>query len=312
MAEFKKLPLGSDGVLVKNTTPVIQSPDDLVEISFPKSGKTLTLVNQPGILILDTDPELGTRYFECSNYVKIDTISNKFKALKNGAYVPLELYDTIVELYTANKMAEYWKLRRKYEDSMTSTAEKEKLYNQLIEHINTIPFPIVAIDTVTSLQAINWAAALEDYNTRFPTRKKESIKKVDDYGGSQYIRNNFICMKDFISENAAPFKIWTGHIKEKKRILSKTQEELSVADMALEGQLGTIFTSQAHAVCTFYRNDKGCFMDFTKKEESDCGSRPLHLSNKVIKIADILEEEKGQKLPKTFWKSIYPELTKFS
>lgn len=308
MTEFKRLPLSSTGTLVKNETPILQSPDDIVIISFPKNGKTLTMVNQPHMLILDTDQEGGTRYFEASNVTRLPIDgTGGFKELKNGAFVPIELYETVTELYNVNKMKEYWALRNKIESTLTPQVEKEELFKQLVEHINSIPFPIVAIDTVTSLQEANWAATLEEYNKRFPTKPKASIKKVDDYGGAQYIRANFIAMKNYISYMASPFKIWTGHIKDKKKVLAKTGDELSAADMALEGQLGTIFTSKAHAVCTFYRNDKGCFLDFTKKEETDFGSRPMHLSNKIIKIADILKE--GETLPKTHWEEVYPELT---
>lgn len=308
MADFKRLPLTAQGVLTKNETPILQSPDDMVIVSFPKNGKTLTMVNQPNMLILDTDPEGGTRYFEASNMVRLPIDgTGGFKELKNGAYVPMELYETVSELYAANRMKEYWELRNQLESPLTPQAEKQALYQKLLEHINSIPFPITAIDTVTSLQEGNWAATLEEYNKRFPNKKKLDIKKVDDYGGSQYIRANFIAMKNFISYMASPFKIWTGHIKEKKKVLIKGGDEISAADMALEGQLGTIFTSKAHAVCVFYRNDKGCFLDFTKKEETDFGSRPLHLSNQIIKIADLMKE--GDKLPTTHWEKVYPELT---
>lgn len=307
MPDFKKLPLTSTGELMDNDTPILQSPDDLIVVSFPKNGKTLTMVNQPNILIGDADPEGGTRYFNAKNVVNLLQYegTEEFVQLKNGAFVPAGLRQTVDELYKANRMKEYWELRNKL-DTRLSTADKTKIYEDLVAHVRGIPFPIFAVDTVTSLQELNWGASLAEYNSRFPTKKKSDIKKVDDYGGSQYIRANFIAIKNFISQMAAPFKLWTGHIKEKKKVLVKTGDDISVADMALEGQLGTIFTSRAHAVCTFYRNDKGCFLDFTKKEETDFGSRPLHLSNKVIKIADLLKE--GETLPTTHWDLVYPEL----
>jgi len=309
MAEttYKKLPLTSSGTLMDNDIPVIQSPDDTVIISFPKHGKTMAMVNQPNILIGDADPEKGTRYFNAKNSVSLLTHegADEYVKLKNGAFVPAGIHETVSELYKANQMKIYWELRNKME-SRISVDEKKVIYKDLLAHIQGIPFPIFVVDTVTSLQELNWGAALAEYNTRFPTKQKTDIKKVDDFGGSQYIRANFMAIKAFIEQNAAPFKIWTGHIKEKKKILVKEQTELSVADMALEGQLGTIFTSRAHAVCTFYRNDKGCYLDFTKKDETDFGSRPLHLSNKIIKIADIIKE--GEQYPVTHWDLVYPEL----
>lgn len=314
MTEFKKLPLDAGGALIIDETPTIQSPDSLVITSFPKHGKTLAMTNIPGMLIGDCDPDKGTRYFKASNYVNLLTYEplnekgepvSEFVKIKSGAYIPAGIHQTVSELYRANQMKEYWSLRIKLE-SRLPLSEKEIIYKDLLAHINGIPFPIFIVDTVTSLQEMNWAATLAEYNTRFPTKPKDNIKSVDNYGGSQYIRQNFIGLKEFIEQNSAPFKIFTGHIKERKAILLKGQEEVSVADMALEGQLSTIFTNKAHAVAVFYRNKKGCFLDFTKKDEGDTGSRPFGLSNKILKIADLVEED--QMYPKTYWSQVYPEL----
>ena len=202
-------------------------------------------------------------------------------------------------------MKEYWALKSKL-NSKLDEKEREVVFNEMIALINDMPFPIFAVDTVTFLQDLNLKASLAEYNHRF-SKERTDIKKVDDYGGVQYIRNNFNGIKQFIEMNAAPFRIWTGHIKEKKKVLKKGQEDISAVDMALDGLLPTIFTARASAVSIFYRNeDNECFLDFKKKEESDLGSRPMHLSNKVIKIADPLKE--GEEFPKTFWSKIYPEL----
>ena len=67
---------------------------------------------------------------------------------------------------------------------------------------------------------------------------------------------------------------------------------------------------RATAVGVFIRNNDGCFLDFTKKDESDTGIRTAHLSNKIIKIADYAKSEDLEKgiTPKTYWNTIYPEL----
>jgi hypothetical protein len=309
MAEYKKLPLGTNGELLIDETPTIQSPDSLVITSFPKHGKTLSMTNIPGMLIGDCDPDKGTRYFQANNVTNLLTYdgTEEFIKIKSGAYIPAGIHQTVIELYKANQMKEYWSLRNKLE-SRIPIDEKQIIFKDLLAHINGIPFPVFVIDTTTSLQEMNWGATLAEYNTRFPGKPKDNIKSVDSYGGSQYIRANFIGLKEFIEQNSAPFKIFTGHIKERKAILMKGQEEVSVADMALEGQLSTIFTNKAHAVAIFYRNKKGCFLDFTKKDEGDSGSRPSHLGNKIIKIAETLEE--GQQYPITHWDEIFPEITR--
>lgn len=310
MAEYSKLPLDTNGELIIDETPTIQSPDSMVMTSFPKHGKTLTMTNILGMLIGDCDPGKGTRYFKASNYVNLLTHagSDEFIKIKSGAFIPAGIHEAVSELYRANQMKQYWILRNKLEDRIPNS-EKQIIYKDLLAHINGIPFPVFVIDTVTSLQEMNWEATLAEYNTRFPAKPKDNIKTVDNYGGSQYIRNNFLGLKEFIEQNSAPFKIFTGHIKERKAILTKGQDEVSVADMALEGQLSTIFTNKAHAVAVFYRNKNGCFLDFTKKDEGDTGSRPFHLGNKIIKIAELLKE--GEQYPVTHWDEIYPEIERF-
>jgi len=62
--EFKKLPLDDKGELFP-AEKCLLSPRNLVIISFPKSGKTETLVNQKNILIGDTQG--GTDYFQAQN-----------------------------------------------------------------------------------------------------------------------------------------------------------------------------------------------------------------------------------------------------
>ena len=66
-------------------------------------------------------------------------------------------------------------------------------------------------------------------------------------------------------------------------------------------------TNVTDSVSTFYRNETGCYLDFLKREESDLGSRPQHLWNKVIKIAELLKE--GEQFPVTHWAEIYPEIS---
>lgn len=300
---FRKLPLDEHGKLIANNF-CIQSPENLVIVSFPKTGKTLSMVNTPNFLI--GDGERGTRYFRPKNYVNLLTFegNEEFVKLKSGTYVPTGVFQTVDELNKANRMKEYWELNQKLEDAVE--ADQEMIYKDLLAHIQAMPFPIFVIDTITSFQELNAKASLKEYNDRFPAKPKTDITKVDEYNGVSYVRSNFAGIKAFIENNAAPFKIWNGHIKEKKKILKKSQDEISAVDIALSGILPTMFTSKADAVCTFTRDEKGCFLDFQKKEESDMGSRPFHLSNKLIKIAEPLK--KDEMYPETHWDKIFPEL----
>ncbi len=305
---FKKLPLDESGELLPSEV-FLPDPRNQVIISAPKSGKTETMVNQKNILIGDTQG--GTDYFQARNSVNLLTYegADPFKVTKDGTFVPMGLFQTVEELGKLNNMKKYWELYKAFSESRGEIRKKN--YELLTEHIRAMKFPIFALDTVTDFQYMMHDAALADYNVYFK-KSKDNIKRVDDYGGSQYIRRTILGNKSFIEKYAAPFIIYTGHIKEKKKILTKSQDSISVADMDLEGTLSTIFTQQSHANSIFYRTKDGCYLDYQKKdEETDFDSRPPHLANKKIKIADIHTFDKDGNKTKngqTFWKEIYPTL----
>lgn len=308
--EYQLLPLNNKGEIIENNF-YLKSPRNLVIVKYPKSGSTLSLGNVPKILIADT--ERSTMNFPIHNAVDLlssdkDGQYTKTKDMKYG-YIPSSIFDLVLELNNANRMEDYWKILNELGSSPMS--KREDLYKQLIEHINSIPFPIVAIDTITALVEMSNAAALYEYNFgKDITKHKADIKRVDEYSGVMYTRRKFNEIKKFIERFAAPFLQYHGHIAQRKKILKKTEEEISAIDIALDGILSTIFTSQADAVCTFVRTDDGCFLDFSKKEESDLGTRCLHLSNKSIKIAEIQTQENLEKgiMPITHWGKIYPEI----
>lgn len=270
---FKKLPLDENGNLVKNEFE-IQSPRNLVEVSVPKSGKTLTKASIPNILVGDC--EKGTNYFLMNNVANMLDYegTDEFVSISKG-WIPAGIFQTVDELKKANRMKEYWELVQKL-DSCRDEKEKSKIFQDQLAHLRSMPFPIFNVDTITSIQGLNNAAALYEYNLNVSEKaKKTDIKKADEYGGVRYIRNQFRVIKDFIENNAAPFIIWSGHTGEKKKIIKKTDDEISVVDIALEGIMSNTFTSKADAVAIFYRDNKGCWLDFQKKDESDVGSRPF-------------------------------------
>lgn len=307
-SKYKRLPITDEGELLDLGSIKLKSPQNLVIVKYPKSGSTMSLVQVPKILIADS--ENGTAYFSANNKVNLldESTENKFFHTKKYGYIPQTIYDLVSELYIANGMAEYWQIKNKF-DIERNIITKEKLYLDLVAKINSMPFPIVAIDTITSIVNLSNAAALYEYNlTVKPESRKEDIKRVDEYGGSMYIRRKFNELKKFIEQNTCPFLQYHGHISMRKKVLKKGEEEVSTVDIALEGLLSTIFTAQADAVCVFHREDSGCYLDFIKKDESDMGSRVLSLSNKKIKIADTLKE--GEEYPTTYWNQIYPEILK--
>jgi hypothetical protein len=305
--EFKRLPLDSNGKLIKKG-PLLKSPTNLLIVKYPKSGGTLSLCNVPKVLIADA--ERGTKYFNADNVTNLldEDVADKYVETKKYGWIPQTLFDLVTELDKANNMTEYWKMYTAMEKERDPQVRK-KMYEDLVVFINNMPFPILAIDTITSVTELSNKAALYEYNQNVRNPKVD-IKKVDDYGGVKYIRNKFSEIKAFIEQNAAPFIQFHGHVGQKKKVMKKDDEDITALDIALEGLMSTTFTSKADAVATFYRNENGCFLDFSKKEETDLGSRPTHLANKVIKIADLVSDKdlEAGLLPKSYWQEIYPEI----
>lgn len=309
MTNYKYLPLSDSGELIKHNV-AIKSPRNLVIVKYPKSGSTLSLCNVPKIFVGDT--EGGTSSFEAHNNVVLQDGTEDYVETSGYGLIPKRIHDIVDEMYHANKMADYWLL---YNNMQTERDPKEKdnLYKRLVEHINNMPLPIFAIDTITSLVQISNRTALAEYNSGIKNvaNRKSDIKRVDEYGGTRYIRAKFRNLKEFFERNAAPFIQYHGHISMRKKVLNKSEEDISAIDIALEGMQSVIFTAEADNVCIMYRNEKGVFLDFRKRDtETDMGARSLHLSNLLLKIADIVPDEELRKgtLPKTYWKEVYPEL----
>lgn len=305
--QFTRLPLDVDGNLIRGEF-CLKSPRNLVFISQKKTGKTLSVTNHPKILIGDC--ELGTKDFgfPVNNQVNILKFQGKEEFIKTTRYgwLPAGLFQVVDDLRKANDMVTYQKLYEELDEKRDETS-----YNNMIEHINKMPFPIFMLDTITSLIDLSNAAALHEYNESVKVEnRKTDIKRVDEYSGVRYTRRKFDELKSFIENNAAPFIIYAGHIAERKKIFKKSEEDVSTIDIDLEGIQSKIFTVRASAIGVFLRNEEGCFIDFNKRDETDLGMRCAHLSNKLIKIADFISSEELEKgnSPKTYWNTIYPEI----
>lgn len=282
----------------------------MVIVKYPKSGTTLSMCNVPKILVADA--EEGTTTFKMDNATDLfdKSVEGQFVKTSHYGFLPQAIFEFVDELKRANKMKEFWELYQRMR-SERDNAKRLDAYKRLIEAINDMPFPIVAIDTITSVQKLSNAAALHEYNEGIgKAHPKNDITKVDEYAGSKYVRAKFAEIKKFIETNAAPFIQYHGHVAERKKILKKDQDDISSVDIALSGLQSVTFTSWAQAVATAYRDKNGLWLDFTKKDETDMGSRVLALSNRKFKIADIVSDEDLRKgvRPRTYWGEVYPEI----
>jgi hypothetical protein len=305
--KYSRLPLTNSGELIKGEHSM-KSPTNLVFISQKKTGKTLTAANNPKILIADCEAGTKDFGFPVNNVVNVLRHDGEeaFKKTNKYGYIPMGLFQLVDELKQANDMTTYWKLFQDFEDK-----KDKKSYDLLLDHINKMPFPVLMVDTITSFIEVSNSAALYEYNLNVKHEsRKTDIKRTDEYGGVRLIRRKFEEVKRFVEQNAAPFIILAGHIGERKKIFKKSEEDITTVDIDLEGVLSKIFTVKASAIGIFQRTNEGCFIDFTKRDESDLGVRNAHLSNKIVKIADFITSEelvKG-KTPKTYWSTIFPEI----
>lgn len=282
----------------------------MVIVKYPKTGTTLTMCNVPKILVADA--EEGTVTFKMDNATDLfdKSVEGKFVKTTHYGFLPQTIFEMVDELKRANMMKEFWELYQAMR-SERDNVRRLDLYKRLIELINRMPFPIVAIDTITSIQKLSNAAALFEYNEGIGKAKpKTDITKADDYGGAKYVRSKFAEIKKFIETNAAPFIQYYGHIAERKRVLEKSDKDVSGVDIALSGVQAVTFTSWAQAVATAYRDKNAVWLDFIKDHETDMGSRVLALSNRKFKIADIVSDEDLRKgiRPRTYWGEVYPEI----
>lgn len=310
------LPLDAEGNQISKE-PLFRSPKALVEIGKPKSGKTRAKTNVEKMLILDF--EQSSSYFEANNIAPLYLPEKDYSATyyAKSYHVPTTLLETIKHLSDekVNNMAAFNKLRDAYEIEQNAAKAKE-IKREIHDLIAEMKFPIICIDTLTNgFKNQVWHCALQNYKKTFSTNKsaqeKTDISKVDNYNGSAWKRDAIAKIKSFIERRAAPFVIYSGHIAMNRDTLSKDQEELSIPDLALEGQSKLIFTSDCDAVARFYRDSEGCFLDFKKVGDNDQGTRCPHLSNKTIKISDLDVADKNgntEKYGDTYWHEIYPDV----
>ncbi|SEW21852.1 hypothetical protein SAMN05428988_3257 [Chitinophaga sp. YR573] len=303
---IRRLPMDEDNNIIDRQEFTIQSPAKMIMMGHTLMGKTMTMVNTKKIMIGDTLTE--TKYFECTNKVHLSVKKSKdpYKKLKNGVYIPMGLAEVVNDLYHTNCMDEYRKLQQRL-DLAHVPEEKVKIFNALKEHIAKMRWPIFALDNLTQLQEMNYSATLHAYNLEVrPDPPKMDIRKVDKYSGVNYTRPNFFGILEYIESYAAPFIIYVAHVKNKKDVIGKDTDDLTPLDVALDGIAPYTITRLMSAVAIFNRNNEGCFLDFNKRTETDLGARPVHLRNKIIKIADFQTDPKVY--PTRYWQEIYPDL----
>jgi hypothetical protein len=316
MAEYKFLPLTAAGEVIEQDT-LFDSPSSLVMIALPKQGKSNLLAGNKKCLIVDL--EGSTNYIKGAivSKVVIDVLEDLDKLTieipdKNNEnpkdpakskFMLRPIFNVVAELIQANNMIQYRKLVKQW-----NLKQSPELKNQIHTLVKKMPFPVVAIDTLTSLSEAAKLLAYKYYIINNPKTTKSNIKLVDNYGGQQFVREAMFDIKNFIETFAAPFIIWTGHTKDK--VIKKDATDITIADLDLDGKLPNIFTTTCDAICTVSRDDEGVYMDFSNIQGSSA-SRSTYIPNEKLLMSTLFKtDEKGtiSTKPETYWNKIYPEL----
>ena len=74
------------------------------------------------------------------------------------------------------------------------------------------------------------------------------------------------------------------HVKDKQ--IEKNSEELTEMEVDLAGKMSSIICGEADAIGYVYRKDNATYITFNSGDNINKGARPLHLRNKVIKVAE--------------------------
>lgn len=172
------------------------------------------------------------------------------------------------------------------------------------------PYSFIAVDTITALEEMCIPFAEQLYSAT-PMGKNWAVEGKPKYGnilnlpngaGYPWLRQAFTKVIDYV-KTLAPHVILVGHIKD--TLLEKNGAEFTAMDLDLTGKLKRISSSNSDAIGYLYRKGEQNILSFKTTDEVSCGARPEHLRNKEIVISEMTEEGL-----KTFWETIYVELSK--
>lgn len=321
------------------TQPILPYPTASLVMAKEKSGKSVLFANVPKIAVLQYDREaykvpvrnvvdmniwkiLGKPYDKESIPTHTDWLKSTGMSVKPMkyildkehnlfTYVPPSLRDYAFEV--REEMGQYRKLERLVTEAKYERDSKKYMLalEALREYVEVkMTSPIAVIDNLSSLYEEVLDCALENYREKFPKLVKENvtIKTVDTYGGTQFIRFALTKVAEFIQTTIAPIIVYVGHTKTK--YANKDVDELTASDLALEGQNGSIFTQGVESVSVLSGVEgEGIFMDFAKKEpEQPHGSRCINLNGTKIKVAEWAKEGEDPTLVTKHLNKIWPFL----
>jgi len=186
-----------------------------------------------------------------------------------------------------------------------NSVEEIKAIGEMIKEAGN-PYDYVAIDTITSLEAIcvpyaellyaktpmgkNWFKKTSDGTLDLASGKKTygNILNLPNGAGYSYLRQAMTNIVEYI-KTWAPRIILIGHIKDV--LLEKSGAEFTSSDLDLTGKIKRILSSQSDAIGYIYRSKNNQnVLSFKTSGDISCGARPEHLRNQEIVISEMTDD----------------------
>ena len=175
-----------------------------------------------------------------------------------------------------------------------------KEFNKLLEELADSKLKYLIIDTVTQLDI--WSEIVGTYVYMKSVQGKSfnrdgkgnpilygddgftSVYNLANGAGYQYSRE--VMMEWFRKfQKIAERVILVAHVKD-KRVESKLQDIVDVADINLTGKVKSIWSSVVDGIGFVYRDKTECYISFEAKQDVIAGCRLARLSNQNVMISD--------------------------
>lgn len=166
------------------------------------------------------------------------------------------------------------------------------------------PYPFLAIDTITMLEEVCKPLALKLYqNTPAGANYTGDILNAPNGSGWMQLRNAVEMVIDKL-ESCTKNLILVCHCKD----AAIDRNELTIKQIDLSGKTGRILSAKADGIGLLDRDeDSNTILSFdTSDKFTECGARPAHLRNAVIKLGEMQPD--GTLI--YHWERIYPSLIK--
>lgn len=164
------------------------------------------------------------------------------------------------------------------------------------------PYDFIAIDTITMLEEVCKPLALKLYQaTPAGANFNGEITSAPNGAGWGFLRQGVEMVIDKI-ESCTKNLILVCHCKD----AAIDKSELTIKQIDLSGKLGRILAAKADAIGLLDRDENSnTILSFdTADKFTECGARPAHLRNAVIKLGEMQEDGTLQ----FHWERIYPSL----